>query len=111
MQREFTAHVFGQAFPGDAAAAAALAVCFSACQLVITAAHGSGALKVWPEEPHTSSGIGGSSCLRSSAGKQVRHHGDGEVMSENKNGYVTSLSFPSHLLELVDLTFGVAFLC
>lgn len=74
MRREFTAGVFGQASPGDAAAV--LAACFSAPQLVIPA---SCALKLRPEEPHASSGVQGSSCLRSSdKKKRLRYHDDGE---------------------------------
>lgn len=51
MQREFTAHMFGEAFPRDAAAAAAaLSVCFPVGQPIITAADMSDALKVRPEQ-------------------------------------------------------------
>lgn len=56
VQREFTAHMFGEAFPRDAAAAA-LSIMFPVGQPIITAADMSDALKVRPEEDFSETSV------------------------------------------------------
>lgn len=65
------------------AAAATLAVCFSARQLVITAAHASGARSSFGRIHHL--GFGEVRVYAAAMGKRLRHHGDSELMSENRS--------------------------